>query len=78
MPPQGHVTLSSMHKYQPRIIIARTSDPRNFLWAPAATAVFPETEFIAVTAYQVEITIFSYNFYSTFLSYLVRRIIDAV
>lgn len=53
-PPAGHVVLSSMHKYQPRIIIAKTSDPRAVAWAPSISVAFPETQFIAVTAYQNE------------------------
>lgn len=43
-----------MHKYQPRIIIVKTSDPRTIAWSPSTCAVFPETQFIAVTAYQNE------------------------
>ncbi|KAJ8959988.1 hypothetical protein NQ318_009423 [Aromia moschata] len=53
-PPIGHVVLSSMHKYQPRIIIAKTSDPRSIVCSPSSSVVFRETEFIAVTAYQNE------------------------
>ncbi|XP_050303787.1 T-box transcription factor TBX6-like [Anthonomus grandis grandis] len=53
-PPAGQIVLSSMHKYQPRIIIAKTSDPRTLAWAPSSSVVFPETQFIAVTAYQNE------------------------
>ncbi|KAG5892534.1 hypothetical protein JTB14_011123 [Gonioctena quinquepunctata] len=51
-PPAGHLVLSSMHKYQPRIIITKTSDPRHMAWAPSSSVTFPETQFIAVTAYQ--------------------------
>ncbi|KAJ8917767.1 hypothetical protein NQ315_010673, partial [Exocentrus adspersus] len=53
-PPVGHVVLSSMHKYQPRIVIAKTSDPRVIDFVPRMNVVFPETQFIAVTAYQNE------------------------
>uniref|UniRef100_A0A182TCH2 T-box domain-containing protein n=1 Tax=Anopheles maculatus TaxID=74869 RepID=A0A182TCH2_9DIPT len=49
----GHVVLTSMHKYQPRIHIIRTSDPSQIPWAAQQAFVFPETEFVAVTAYQV-------------------------
>ena len=42
-----------MHKYQPRIHIIRTSDPSQIPWAAQQAFVFPETEFVAVTAYQV-------------------------
>ncbi|KAL5290281.1 hypothetical protein ACFFRR_009928 [Megaselia abdita] len=48
----GHIVLASMHKYQPRIHIIQTSDPTQIPWAPQQSFVFPETEFIAVTAYQ--------------------------
>ncbi|XP_066149598.1 T-box transcription factor TBX2-like [Euwallacea fornicatus] len=53
-PPTGQIVLSSMHKYQPRIIIAQTSDPMALAWAPSTYVMFPETQFIAVTAYQNE------------------------
>uniref|UniRef100_T1GYP3 T-box domain-containing protein n=1 Tax=Megaselia scalaris TaxID=36166 RepID=T1GYP3_MEGSC len=49
----GHTVLASMHKYQPRIHVIKTSDPTQIPWAPQQPFVFPETEFIAVTAYQV-------------------------
>lgn len=53
-PPGGQIVLSSMHKYQPRIIISQTSDPMSIAWAPSRSFIFPETQFIAVTAYQNE------------------------
>lgn len=53
-PPGGQIVLSSMHKYQPRIIISQTSDPMAIAWAPTRSFIFPETQFIAVTAYQNE------------------------
>ncbi len=43
-----------MHKYQPRIHIVQTDDPRKLPWCEYRTYVFKETEFIAVTAYQNE------------------------
>ena len=52
------IILNSMHKYQPRIHIIRRkesngSDPIQSLEAEEfRTFVFPETVFIAVTAYQ--------------------------
>lgn len=46
-----------MHKYQPRIHVIRTSDLSQIPWAPQQAFVFPETEFVAVTAYQVGILI---------------------
>ncbi|XP_075437770.1 LOW QUALITY PROTEIN: T-box transcription factor TBX21-like [Ascaphus truei] len=42
------VTLQSLHKYQPRLHITRVPDPE----CDAHTLTFPETQFIAVTAYQ--------------------------
>ncbi|EDV96915.1 T-box transcription factor TBX6 [Drosophila grimshawi] len=48
----GHIVLASMHKYQPRLHIIRTADLTQIAWAPQQAYVFPETEFIAVTAYQ--------------------------
>jgi T-box protein 6 len=44
-----------MHKYQPRIHIVRTSDPSQIPWSPQKSFAFAETEFVAVTAYQVNI-----------------------
>ncbi|XP_063241427.1 T-box transcription factor mls-1-like [Bacillus rossius redtenbacheri] len=48
----GHIMLMSMHKYLPRVMVARTADVRSALWSPVHVCSFPETEFIAVTAYQ--------------------------
>lgn len=42
-----------MHKYQPRIHIIRASDPSQIPWSPQSSFTFRETEFVAVTAYQV-------------------------
>uniref|UniRef100_A0A6P7FQK4 T-box transcription factor TBX6-like isoform X1 n=1 Tax=Diabrotica virgifera virgifera TaxID=50390 RepID=A0A6P7FQK4_DIAVI len=50
-PPPGQVVLSSMHKYQPKIIISQVCE---MSWAPKAIFRFAETQFIAVTAYQNE------------------------
>lgn len=47
------MVLTSMHKYQPRLHIIRTSEPTQIPWAPQQSFTFPETEFVAVTAYQV-------------------------
>ncbi|KAK3087238.1 hypothetical protein FSP39_003446 [Pinctada imbricata] len=49
---QGHIVLNSMHKYQPRIHVIEVgscgpNDQKNL-----QTHAFPETQFIAVTAYQ--------------------------
>uniref|UniRef100_A0A0K8VQT6 T-box transcription factor TBX2-A n=1 Tax=Bactrocera latifrons TaxID=174628 RepID=A0A0K8VQT6_BACLA len=48
----GHIVLASMHKYQPRIHVIRTADLTQIPWAPQQAFIFPETEFVAVTAYQ--------------------------
>lgn len=48
----GHIVLTSMHKYQPRIHIIKTSDPSQIPWSPQSSYTFNETEFVAVTAYQ--------------------------
>lgn len=42
-----------MHKYQPRLHIVRASDPSQIPWSAQKGFTFPETEFVAVTAYQV-------------------------
>lgn len=48
-----------MHKYQPRIHVIKASDILALHWSPTLTVTFPETEFIAVTAYQVNKITFS-------------------
>ncbi|XP_048507759.1 T-box-containing protein TBX6L-like [Athalia rosae] len=53
----SNVVLTSMHKYVPRIWIARCDDIArltSIFTQPASSFCFPETEFIAVTAYQNE------------------------
>ncbi|XP_051176720.1 T-box protein 2-like isoform X2 [Leptopilina boulardi] len=54
--PHSHVVLTSMHKYIPKIWIIRCDDHRedNLISQPCKAFSFPETEFIAVTAYQNE------------------------
>lgn len=42
--------LNSLHKYEPRIHIVRVGGPRKMITSHS----FPETQFIAVTAYQNE------------------------
>ena len=46
------VMLNSLHKYQPRIHIIRVGAPEGE--RTISTHTFPETQFIAVTAYQNE------------------------
>ncbi|XP_010864515.1 T-box transcription factor TBX21 [Esox lucius] len=49
------IVLQSLHKYQPRLHIVEVKEDGSedpFLTAKAQTFVFPETQFIAVTAYQ--------------------------
>ncbi|XP_048857437.1 T-box transcription factor TBX2-like [Brienomyrus brachyistius] len=48
----GFTILNSMHKYQPRFHIVRANDILKLPYCTFRTYVFPETEFIAVTAYQ--------------------------
>ncbi|CRL05034.1 CLUMA_CG018034, isoform A [Clunio marinus] len=51
----GYCTiLNSMHKYQPRFHLVRTTDILKLPYSTFRTYVFKETEFIAVTAYQNE------------------------
>ncbi|KAL0842350.1 hypothetical protein ABMA28_014472 [Loxostege sticticalis] len=53
MDAQGHMVLTSMHKYRPRVLVVRARDAAALAWgAPHAAFSFAETEFIAVTAYQ--------------------------
>ncbi|XP_061596927.1 T-box transcription factor TBX2-B-like [Cololabis saira] len=50
----AYTILNSMHKYQPRFHIVRANDIMKLPYSTFRTYVFPETEFIAVTAYQNE------------------------
>ena len=43
-----------MHKYQPRFHLVQASSITHLAFSPVKTVIFPETEFIAVTAYQNE------------------------
>ncbi|KAM3963033.1 dorsocross1 [Aphomia sociella] len=53
MDSQGHMVLTSMHKYRPKVLVVRARDAAALMWgAPQTSFSFPETEFIAVTAYQ--------------------------
>lgn len=56
-----------MHKYQPRLHIIRTSEPSQIPWAPQQSFTFPETEFVAVTAYQVRILFSSFSLFFLFI-----------
>ena len=44
--------LNSMHKYQPRFHLVQASDMLQLSYSAFRTYLFPETQFIAVTAYQ--------------------------
>lgn len=49
------IVLQSLHKYQPRLHIVEVKEDGSedpFLSSKAQTFIFPETQFIAVTAYQ--------------------------
>ncbi|TRY60177.1 hypothetical protein DNTS_009058 [Danionella cerebrum] len=48
----GFTILNSMHKYQPRFHIVRANDLLKLPYSTFRSFVFPETDFIAVTAYQ--------------------------
>ncbi|CAN9512797.1 unnamed protein product [Ophioblennius macclurei] len=48
----GFTILNSMHKYQPRFHIVKANDILKLPYSTFRTYIFPETEFIAVTAYQ--------------------------
>ncbi|XP_034565242.1 T-box transcription factor TBX3a isoform X1 [Notolabrus celidotus] len=48
----ANTILNSMHKYQPRFHIVRANDILKLPYSTFRTYVFPETDFIAVTAYQ--------------------------
>ena len=43
-----------MHKYQPRFHLVKADDIMKLPYCAFRTYVFPETQFIAVTAYQNE------------------------
>ncbi|XP_067399466.1 T-box transcription factor T-A-like [Emydura macquarii macquarii] len=46
----GQIMLNSLHKYEPRIHIVKVGGPQKMI----SSFAFPETQFIAVTAYQNE------------------------
>lgn len=53
--PLQMIVLQSLHKYQPRLHVVEVKEDGSedpFLSSKAQTFVFPETQFIAVTAYQ--------------------------
>lgn len=58
---KGQVVLNSLHKYDPKVHIIRVAD-KPYKCAKIDTFEFPETQFIAVTAYQNEnVSFFSRN-----------------
>uniref|UniRef100_UPI00398E6D4D T-box transcription factor 16 n=1 Tax=Pristiophorus japonicus TaxID=55135 RepID=UPI00398E6D4D len=53
----GYIILHSMHRYQPRFHIVQEENPFGVRWSIFQTFTFPDTVFMAVTAYQnVKIT----------------------
>lgn len=56
--------LNSMHKYQPRFHIVRANDILKLPYSTFRTYVFPETDFIAVTAYQNDKVSFTRKYYA--------------
>jgi len=65
--------LNSLHKYQPRVHIVRVGSG---LKKTIATFTFPETTFVAVTAYQNEEVCASLNLY--YLLMLVTRLFKKI
>ena len=50
----GHIILTSMHKYVARVHVVQCNDLMELQFSPYNTFVFPETTFLGVTAYQNE------------------------
>nr|QFQ66873.1 T-box 2/3b protein [Hofstenia miamia] len=50
----GYTILNSMHKYQPRFHLVSTNEIISLQYATFTTFIYPETQFIGVTAYQNE------------------------
>eukprot|EP00093_Oithona_nana_P013459 13459.XXX_934402_930288_1 [CDS] Oithona nana genome sequencing. len=50
----GHIILTSMHKYVARVHVVQCNDLMELQFAPYNTFVFRDTEFLGVTAYQNE------------------------
>ncbi|KAG7249324.1 hypothetical protein CRUP_009643 [Coryphaenoides rupestris] len=48
----GHIILHSMHRYHPRFHIIQADDMFSVRWSVFQTFTFPQTSFMAVTAYQ--------------------------
>ncbi|XP_056890312.1 T-box transcription factor 16 isoform X3 [Takifugu flavidus] len=48
----GHIILHSMHRYHPRFHLVQADDLFSVRWSVFQTFTFPETSFMAVTAYQ--------------------------
>jgi hypothetical protein len=48
----GHVILTSMHKYVARVHVVQANDLMELQFAPYNTFIYPETTFLGVTAYQ--------------------------
>lgn len=69
-PTSDQIILNSMHKYQPKIIICQTFDRKAIYYSPSKSFMYSETEFIAVTAYQVII-----NFIKTISELLLISIV---
>lgn len=62
------MVLTSMHKYRPRVLVVRARDAAALAWgAPHASFSFAETEFIAVTAYQVCNISYLFELYKIYL-----------
>lgn len=66
--------LNSLHKYQPRIHIIRVGAPEGE--RTISTHTFPETQFIAVTAYQNEEVSATLQYINEIRVQLKRNILD--
>lgn len=51
-PSSSQIILHSMHRYHPRFHLVQADDLFSVRWSVFQTFTFPETSFMAVTAYQ--------------------------
>ena len=66
----GHVIINSMHKYQPRVHVMALKEEEQGVDGVVVSAIYPETQFIAVTAYQnTDVSILPFFFSSLCLFY---------
>ena len=70
------LVLTSMHKYLPYIHVVRANDITALHCSPTATFSFPDTEFVAVTAYQVRGT--PWHYYHFLCIWRARRLMALI